>query len=168
MTVIPIRPIMLKAPEAPLSTVLRDIGAAIVRSDHKEQQALQAQAFAAINCWRTGPDCWPFNPEDIGHRRQGRLDHTIRDVRDHCVYFRTTAGKGVGRRAAIVTQPYGYVTEAEAEAFAVSYGLECHIPPHPRASFWAPSNALFIVLAAPGAVVRWLPEQIDGIVEVRS
>ena len=60
-----------------------------------------------------------------------------------------------------LTQPYDHIVVDEWQSWTAARGIELLMPPDPLASFWYPGSTLFIVLAAPGTEVQWLPEQ-DG------
>jgi hypothetical protein len=149
-------------------TVLRDIREAMravplnsqKSRDHAKYERLQDFAeheFASINGWTINEKGFP--PEDIGRRRATTF-HNQNRLFDHCIYFR-----GDGKCAALVAQPYSGVSKATNEAFAIAreLGLTCHVAPHLTASIYYPGWTLFIVFTMPGHVMRWLPEQINGI-----
>jgi hypothetical protein len=157
-------------------TVIRDIRQEIDRihalsksstpRGYDYQYHLQDSAcerLAALNGWWTSPyKVRPFTPADIG-KRSGEYHGDRWWCLDHVRYFR--AG---GRCAALLTEPYeqhdenGLTITEQAQVLAEQCGVACHVPPHPRASFWYPGYAIAIVFTAPGHLMRWLPEQIEG------
>jgi hypothetical protein len=166
-----------------IDSTLRDILTAIKSSDAEAQvyhlrsvsprreapwrplQAAAAKQFASLNGWEVSAR--GFNPENIGS--YSYQSHWIREntIWDHCLYFRVMGRK---KCAAIVAQPYDHFSVGSAESVARQYNIECHIPPHPTASIYYPGSCVFIVYTAVGHQIRWLPEQLTGIVglEARS
>jgi hypothetical protein len=151
----------LPYPPPNAATVLQDIRTAIDMKDHRWRSKLWnfgEQEFARLNGWRIGTSS--FHPEKIGKRT--REIHFHRDsIFDHNLYFRED-----GKAIAIVAQPYGHVSENDAYSTARHYCLDCHIPPHPKASIYYPNECFFFVFTRPGVEVCWLREQVLGL-EVR-
>jgi hypothetical protein len=76
---------------------------------------------------------------------------------DHCLWYR-----GDRRCAAIVAQPYGHATQAEALKIARQHGVACHAPPFAFLSFHFPGATKLFVFAKTDHRIVWLPDQMSG------
>lgn len=123
------------------------------------------EAFASINGWELFDS--DFRPKDIGKRsRKYHLRYGGIDLYDHCLYFRKVDGvsksskpRRIYKHVAIVAQPYGYVTLAEAQESVGPNLIVTQPPAGPLASFWYPGSTCFYVITQPDEMVKFLPEQ---------
>jgi hypothetical protein len=151
------------------------------RAIERDRQELQHQqdtrkreartVFAALNGWKSSKR--EFTPETIGKHHDGRRgsmfelrpkihDDMLGQFFDHQHYYRKDK-----RCAAIVTEPYLGEMTVRLEHLRPQLhqlNLDLFLPPDPLASFWFPGNTRFIVIAAQGSVIEWLPEQDGSLV----
>lgn len=112
-------------------------------------------AFATLNRCKAGRS---FDLEALRRGSTQALSwHTVDwDGCDHPSFLKRDR-----RAAMILTEPYGDTLADKARAEAVRYGLVCHSPPNPWASFWFPGSTHLVVLTRPDfGEVRWLPDQL--------
>jgi hypothetical protein len=110
--------------------------------------------FGELNGWRRTDN--GFRLTDIG-KQSGDFPNTNTALFDHCIWFR-----GDRRCAAIVAQPYGHASYAEALAIAARHGVACHAPPFSLLSLHFPGATKFFVFTRPEHRIIWLPEQVKG------
>ena len=136
-------------------------------------------AFVALNRWRPSPQ-W-IGVQDIGKagiKRWDRYGEEILPARPNGGYGRQFfdhqhSYRQGGRYVALVSEPYEEPADNEADAaddaarleqfrlWLNAMRLDLFTPPDPLPSIHNPGRTIFLVIAALGAEIRWLPEQ-DG------
>jgi hypothetical protein len=95
-----------------------------------------------------------------GRVRDGRdLIENPQEYFDHAEFFRWP--KTPYRAAAIVAHLYD-TTPAKAADYATEVGLQTHVPPIPRASWYYPGRTILVCYTRPGSVpIQWLEPQTN-------